>query len=146
MPDLFEIDIVSPANYSEDLVDLKPYLGSDIGSFPPELIQALTIGGRLVGIPLLVDTGLLYYRSDLLRKYGFAAPPKTWNELEEMSRVIQNGERRAGKKTFGQLFGKAKPPKALPATLSSGSAPKPAAIFWNPTGRCVFAVATPSER
>ena len=99
-PDLFEIDIIWPSILSEDLIDLTPYFGDDLKSFPPELIQAFTVRGRLAAVPVVMDTGLLYYRSDLLKKYGFVKPPKTWDELEKMANVIQNGERRAGKKDF----------------------------------------------
>ena len=99
-PDICEIDIVWPAILAGDLVDLRPYLGDDIKAFPPELIQSFTIGGRLVGLPTYLDTGLLYYRSDLLRKYGFRKPPETWDELERMAKVIQTGERRSGKPDF----------------------------------------------
>lgn len=99
-PDIFEIDIIWPSILADDLVDLKPYLGADIGAFPPELLKAFTVGGRLVAIPLYMDTSLLYYRADLLKKYGFPRPPETWDELEKMAKVIQSGERRAGKKDF----------------------------------------------
>jgi trehalose/maltose transport system substrate-binding protein len=99
-PDICEIDVIWPAILANDLVDLTPYLGDDIKAFPPELIQSFTIGGRLVAIPIYLDTGLLYYRSDLLRKYGFRKPPATWDELERMARVIQAGERRSGKRDF----------------------------------------------
>jgi trehalose/maltose transport system substrate-binding protein len=100
VPDLLEMDIIWPSNLSEDLLDLTPYLGAAVSSFPPELIQPFTFKGRLIAVPLLIDTGLLYYRSDLLEKYGFRSPPKTWIELEAMSKVIQRGERRAGNKNF----------------------------------------------
>ncbi len=99
-PDIFEIDVIWPPLLADDLVDLKPYIGSDIDSFPPELIETYTVKGRLIAIPTFVDTGLLYYRSDLLKKYGFSGPPKTWDELERMAKAIQSGERRAGKKHF----------------------------------------------
>jgi trehalose/maltose transport system substrate-binding protein len=99
-PDICEIDIIWPAILADDLVDLTPYLGDDIKAFPPELIQSFTIGGRLVALPTYLDTGLLYYRSDLLQKYGFRKPPATWDELGSMAKVIQRGERRSGKRDF----------------------------------------------
>ena len=36
------------------------------------------IDGRTWGIPWYADTRLLFYRSDLLRAAGFAAPPRDW--------------------------------------------------------------------
>jgi ABC-type glycerol-3-phosphate transport system substrate-binding protein len=49
--------------------------------------------------------GLLYYRTDLLEKYGFKNPPNTWNELTQMAQKIQEGERNGGVKDFyGFLF------------------------------------------
>ncbi len=99
-PDICEIDIIWPALIADDLVDLRPYLGEDIKAFAPDLIEAFTVRGRLVAIPLFVDTGLLYYRSDLLRKYGFRSPPRTWDELGMMAKVIQAGERRKGHTDF----------------------------------------------
>jgi trehalose/maltose transport system substrate-binding protein len=44
--------------------------------------------------------GVLEYRTDLLREYGYDHPPKTWTELEKMARRIQAGERAKGLKDF----------------------------------------------
>jgi trehalose/maltose transport system substrate-binding protein len=45
-------------------------------------------------------TCLLYYRTDLLEKYGFKNPPNTWSELTRMAQTIQDGERKTGDKDF----------------------------------------------
>jgi trehalose/maltose transport system substrate-binding protein len=42
--------------------------------------------------------GALFYRPDLLRKYGYRSPPETWQQLETMASRIQYGERTAGKR------------------------------------------------
>lgn len=47
--------------------------------------------GTLYGLPFFTDTGMLYYRRDLLEKYGFD-PPGTWEELAHQARTIIDGE------------------------------------------------------
>jgi trehalose/maltose transport system substrate-binding protein len=44
--------------------------------------------------------GVLLYRTDLLRQYGYREPPKTWDELESVAARIQAGERAKGHKDF----------------------------------------------
>ncbi|MBZ5684660.1 MAG: extracellular solute-binding protein [Acidobacteriia bacterium] len=51
-------------------------------------------------MPYHIDAGLLFYRSDLLKQYGYRAPPATWTELETMATLIQKGERSKGNKDF----------------------------------------------
>jgi trehalose/maltose transport system substrate-binding protein len=63
-----------------------------------------TGNGKLVAVPFFTDAGLLYYRTDLLNKYGLKLP-NTWRELTQTAKIIQDGERNAGAKDFyGFLF------------------------------------------
>ncbi len=45
--------------------------------------------GRVYGIPWYVDTRLVFYRTDLFRKAGYAAPPDTWTEWAEALRRVK---------------------------------------------------------
>jgi trehalose/maltose transport system substrate-binding protein len=99
-PDVYGIDIVWPGILHQELLDLRPYFASEQKLEDPKLITNYTVQGRLVAIPYHTNVGVLFYRADLLQKYGFPAPPKTWNELEKMAIRIQTGERTAGKHNF----------------------------------------------
>jgi trehalose/maltose transport system substrate-binding protein len=99
-PDVYGIDVIWPGILGEYLVDLKPYFASELGSQDAELVANNTVKGRLVAMPYHNNTGALFYRVDLLKKYGYRAPPETWDELEKMSIRIQEGERAKGMKDF----------------------------------------------
>lgn len=49
--------------------------------------QAVSLGHRRFAIPWYIDAGVLYYRKDLLRKYGLS-PPATWEDLVRAARHI----------------------------------------------------------
>ena len=41
------------------------------------------------GIPWYIDTRVLFYRTDAFEKAGFKSPPKTWDELYQLSKKIK---------------------------------------------------------
>src|SRR5262249_15924920 len=98
--DLLGIDTIWSTTLDPDLTDLTPYSAAEISSLNPQLLPDYTVNKKLVAIPDQVNVGALEYRSDLLRKYGYDHPPRTWNELERMAKRIQAGERAEGKKDF----------------------------------------------
>jgi len=100
--DLYQIDVIWPGDLAEHLVDLNQYEGAKEQAAEnfPAIIANNTVDGKLVGMPWFTDAGLLYYRTDLLKKYGYDASPKTWAELETMAMKIQDGERTAGNQDF----------------------------------------------
>jgi trehalose/maltose transport system substrate-binding protein len=85
---------------AEYFVDLKPYFADEVSLQFPAMAAAYTVDNKLVAIAYRADIGLLYYRTDLLRQYGYREPPRTWDELEIMAARIQAGERAKGEKQF----------------------------------------------
>ncbi len=100
--DVAQIDVIWPGIFAAHAVDLTDQVG-DVEFF--ERIQANnTVDGKLVGLPWFTDAGLLYYRTDLLEKYGFEGPPMTWQELTDMATTIQEGEAAANSAFTGFTF------------------------------------------
>lgn len=99
-PDVMEIDEAWLGTLEDDAVDLKPYF-PDVARLNASVVESsYVIGGKLVAVPYQVHVGVLAFRGDLLRKYGFGHPPATWTELEKMALRIQEGERAHGNKKF----------------------------------------------
>ena len=91
--DVFQIDVIWPGTLASHLIDLKSYLPpEELADHFETLVTNDTIEGKLVAVPFFVDAGLLYYRQDLLDKYG-KKPPKDWAELTETAKAIIDGER-----------------------------------------------------
>jgi len=99
-PDVYGIDVIWPGMLAEYFVDLKPYFANEVSLQFPAMAAAYNVDNKLVAMAYRADIGLLYYRTDLLRRYGYREPPRTWDELEIMAARIQAGERAKGKKEF----------------------------------------------
>lgn len=94
--DVIRIDVVWPGLVANHFVDLKPHFPDEVlqQHFQP-IVENNTINGKLIAIPWFTDAGLLYYRKDLLEKYG-QKPPTTWQELAESAKVVLEGEQKEG--------------------------------------------------
>jgi trehalose/maltose transport system substrate-binding protein len=103
--DVYRVDVTWPGQLAEHFIDLKPYVSEEVlKQHFPAIVRNNTVGGRLVAMPWFIDAGLLYYRKDLLKKYG-KAPPTTWQELADVARTVQDAERKAGNgKMWGFVF------------------------------------------
>jgi trehalose/maltose transport system substrate-binding protein len=100
-PDVYGVDTIWTGTMGEYLVDLQPYFASEISAEDPDIIQIYRIQGKVVAMPNQpLGVQVLIYRTDLLAKYGYKTPPRTWDELEKMAARIQAGERATGKKDF----------------------------------------------
>lgn len=93
--DILQVDVVWPGVLAPHLVDLRSVKGSAGDGHFKALIDNNTVDGKLLALPWWTDAGVLYYRTDLLEKYGFE-PPKTWAEMTEAAQTIMKEERAAG--------------------------------------------------
>lgn len=102
--DVVQIDTVWPGLLKDHLTDLKPFSKGIEAEHFPAIIANNSVNGKLLGMPWYTDAGLLYYRTDLLKKYGLRVP-QTWEELTQTAAKVQAGERAKGSKDFhGYVF------------------------------------------
>jgi trehalose/maltose transport system substrate-binding protein len=99
-PDVLGIDVIWPGILADNLIDLRPDFATELSQQDPQLVSSYTVHSKLVAVPYHTHVGVLAFRTDLLRQYGYSHPPKTWDELESMASRIQAGERAKGKKNF----------------------------------------------
>jgi trehalose/maltose transport system substrate-binding protein len=93
--DVYQTDVIWAPQLANQLVDLTAATRDVIGAHFPSIIESQTVDGRLVALPVFTDAPALYYRKDLLDKYG-AKVPTTWAELTETAKFVMDKEREAG--------------------------------------------------
>lgn len=97
--DLYQTDVIWAPQLADHFVDLTEVAKDLAPTHFPSIIESQTVNGKLVALPIFTDAPALYYRKDLLEKYGQSVP-KTWGELAAAAAVIQDGERAAGMADF----------------------------------------------
>jgi multiple sugar transport system substrate-binding protein len=93
--DVMMLDVIWVPEFARAgwILDLTPFVpAEERGAHFPTAIEPAVQDGRLWALPWFMNVGLLYYRRDLLAKYGFA-PPETYEELARQVRRIREGER-----------------------------------------------------
>ncbi|ANL56886.1 UNVERIFIED_ORG: trehalose/maltose transport system substrate-binding protein [Rhizobium esperanzae] len=102
--DVYQTDVIWAPQLADQFIDLKDATKDVAGQFFPSIIASQTVNGRLVALPLFTDAPALFYRKDLLEKYG-KLPPKTWDEMAAIAKDVQDKERQAGQKDlWGYVF------------------------------------------
>lgn len=91
--DVVQIDVIWPGLLGSHFEDLNKYIPKSHSGqhFKPIIDNNTSSKGKLLAMPFFTDAGLLYYRKDLLDKYGRKAPT-TWDELEETAQYILQAE------------------------------------------------------
>jgi multiple sugar transport system substrate-binding protein len=108
VPDVLAVDVIWPGDFAARgwLAPLDDYFGADeLAAYLPGFAAAAQIDGSTYAIPLYIDGIHLFYRSDLLEKYGFE-PPRTWEELVSQAQVILAGEANPDLSGFVSMWAK----------------------------------------
>ena len=96
-PDVFLMDVAWTGQFaaSDWLTDLGEYASpADLDAFFERVIrEADHFEGTLIALPVYIDGGVLYYRTDLLEELGHTSPPQTWNELVSLSQEVGQGKK-----------------------------------------------------
>lgn len=108
-PDVFLMDVVWVAQFAASgwLTPLEPYVGKNIFEsgilFEPVAAQVDRYGKQWIALPVYVDCGILYFRKDLLARYG-CDPPETWEDLLHCAKLVQREERRKNPLFYGFVW------------------------------------------
>lgn len=92
--DVMMLDVIWVPEFARAgwILDLTPFVSdAERDAHFPAAIEPAVENGRLWALPWFMNVGLLYYRSDLLARYGFA-PPRTFDALIEQVRQIRARE------------------------------------------------------
>jgi multiple sugar transport system substrate-binding protein len=133
VPDVFTQDIIWIAEFAAAkwALPLDEYFNAEaMKEYFPGVVQACTWQGKLTALPWFIDSGMLYYRKDLLDELG-AKSPETWNELIESAKKLTG----SGKAKFGFLW-QAKQAEVLVCDLVSFVGSNDGAIL-QPDGKTV---------
>jgi trehalose/maltose transport system substrate-binding protein len=101
-PDVFTQDIIWIAEFAAAkwALALDEYFNAPaMKEYFPGVVQACTWQGKLTALPWFIDSGMLYYRKDLLDELG-AKVPETWDTLIDSAKKLAG----SGKAKFGFLW------------------------------------------
>jgi len=101
--DVFFMDVIWPPEFAAAgwALPLDELFSQDERvQFLEGTILANTYQGHIYGVPLFIDSGVLYYRKDLLQQYGFKVPV-TWEELVTQAETIVAEEKKKGNEMYG---------------------------------------------
>jgi len=101
--DVFFMDVIWPpefaaAGWAMPLNEL--FSSGEQGQFLHGPVIANVYKDKIYGVPLFIDSGMLFFRKDLLDRYGFS-PPETWDEMVKQAGTIVAGESKKGTDIYG---------------------------------------------
>jgi multiple sugar transport system substrate-binding protein len=94
---VLNLDVVWTAEFAANRwITPLPKTQFDLTKFLPSATKTGEYRGNLYAAPWKTDSGLLYYRKDLLKKAGINTPPKTWAEMQQDCAKLKGSDCYAG--------------------------------------------------
>ena len=93
--DIIAGDVVWPAQFAANgwILDLSDrFTGGMQQGYLAGPLESVQYEGNVYGVPWFTDAGMFYLRKDLLEKSGFSGPPKTWDEMKQMSEKVRQDQ------------------------------------------------------
>ena len=93
--DVIAGDVVWPAQFAANgwILDLSDrFTGGMQQGYLAGPLESVQYEGNVYGVPWFTDAGMFYLRKDLLEKSGFSGPPKTWDEMKQMSEKVRQDQ------------------------------------------------------
>jgi multiple sugar transport system substrate-binding protein len=90
--DIVLYDVIWPAEYATNgfLLDVSDRINkADVPKIFSGAWTTVQYGGKYYGLPWILDTKYLYFNTEILKKAGIKAPPKTYQELMAQSEIIK---------------------------------------------------------
>ncbi|MCX2455063.1 extracellular solute-binding protein [Lacticaseibacillus nasuensis] len=93
-PDILLAGTTAVSNYaqSKTLMDISKEVKSDSALSPSKYfdgsVATTKVKGKYYAVPWYVETRVLFYRKDLLKKVGYNEAPKNWDELYDASQKL----------------------------------------------------------
>ena len=102
--DVYRLDVIWAPQLADHFIDLTEATADIIDQYVPAAVESQTVDGKLIGLPMFLGAPALYYRADLLEKYGKEVPT-TWADLTTTAQEIMDAERAAGNdEMWGYVF------------------------------------------
>ena len=95
-PDILQVGLSKLRTFADtgalmtlDDATLTPYTHLASSNFVDGVAGTATaVGGKVVSVPWISDTRVLFYRSDILTAAGISQPPATWDELRADAKIL----------------------------------------------------------
>lgn len=103
-PDVFLMDVAWLSLFAESdwLTNLDEAVNRE--DFFESVVESVDLyNGNLVAVPVYMDTGLLYYRKDLLEKFNLPVP-RTFDSLRKSALIVQSEMRKTNPVFYGFVW------------------------------------------